>query len=258
MIRLVQPDRVWGIPNVSPPCMKLETWLRMAGLPYELAPLDFAQAPKGKIPYIIEEDGTRMGDSTLIIEHLKSKHGKDLDAGLTAEQRAISLAFRRMMKENLYWVIVYARYKVEPGASVYRQMLIDNMGPLPEELRAAAADRLRASVLEQLQGHGLGRHTQEEAYLIGRQDLAAISEFLGQKPYFMGEQPTLVDATAYAIVSNIIELPIESAVKDFGLSRANLVSYCQRMRERFFPELRSEAREGATEHAGGMPEEALA
>ncbi|WP_437834850.1 glutathione S-transferase N-terminal domain-containing protein [Sorangium sp. So ce1153] len=53
--------------------MKLETWLRIAGIPYETAPLDLAAAPKGKVPYI-EEAGVRIGDSTLIIDHLQRTH----------------------------------------------------------------------------------------------------------------------------------------------------------------------------------------
>jgi glutathione S-transferase len=220
--------------------MKLETWLRMANVPYEVAPLDLASAPKGKIPYIIEEDGSKMGDSTLIIEHLKSKHGRDLDAGLTAEQRAISLAFRRMMKESLYGVIVYSRYKDERNWGTYRNMLggaTEDQPPDPGRL--AWADSYRKIIVDGLHGQGIGRHTQEEAYRIGIADVTAVSDYLGNKPFFMGEQVTLVDATVYAQLSNLMEVPIESTVKDFGLSRDNLVRYCQRMRERFFPELRA-------------------
>lgn len=240
MIRLVQYEPVWGLPNVSPPCMKLETWFRMAGIPYELAPLELARAPKGKVPYIIEEDGSRIGDSTLIIEYLTAKHGKDLDAVLTQEQRAISLAFRRMMKENLYWVIVYSRYKDEGNWVRYRQMIMaSSLRGVPEEQRRDIADAFRKVILDQLHGHGMGRHTQEEAYSIGIADLRAISDYLGDKPFFMGEQLTTVDATLYATLANIIEVPIACSVKEFGQSRENLVRYCQRMGERFFPEMRA-------------------
>ncbi|WP_438007655.1 hypothetical protein WME89_02300 [Sorangium sp. So ce321] len=43
--------------------MKLETWLRIAGIPCETAPLDLAAAPRGKVPYI-EEAGVGIGDTT--------------------------------------------------------------------------------------------------------------------------------------------------------------------------------------------------
>jgi hypothetical protein len=35
-IKLFQFPRMFGIPNVSPFCCKLETWLRIAGIPYEV------------------------------------------------------------------------------------------------------------------------------------------------------------------------------------------------------------------------------
>src|SRR3569832_789306 len=101
MIRLHQAESAWGLPNISPPCMELETWLRIAGIPYTVAPPDMTLAPKGKVPYI-DDGGTLIGDATLIIEHLASTTGKDPDEGLTAAERGPALAFRRMMKDSLY------------------------------------------------------------------------------------------------------------------------------------------------------------
>jgi glutathione S-transferase len=69
-ITLVQFPRRLGVPNPSPFCVKLELWLKLAGIPYtvqyQVMP---GKAPKKKIPYIVE-GGRMMGDSTLIIEHL--------------------------------------------------------------------------------------------------------------------------------------------------------------------------------------------
>jgi glutathione S-transferase len=239
MIRLVQTLGAWGLPNISPPCMKLETWLRISGVPYQVAPLDMANAPKGKIPYIIDQDGSRIGDSTLIVSHLKAARGVDPDAELTSEQRAVALAFRRMLKENFYWVIIHERYKEERNWPQYREILIGNLGFLPEEHRGPGADMYRKMILDQLQGHGMGRHTAEEVHRIGREDLAAVSDHLGNKPFFLGERPTTVDATVYAYVASMIGMGLPSPVRDFGRSRENLVRYCQRMHQRFFPELSS-------------------
>ena len=237
MIRLVQLKRSWGLPNVSPACMKLETWLRMTDVPYEVAPLDMANAPKGKVPYIVLEDGIRMGDSTLIVEHLATQHGRSPDAELTAEQRAVSLAFRRMMKEELYWVICHSRYKDTRNWGTYKQLLVESLEGVPQEQRPAVADMYQKIIVDQLQGQGMGRHSQEEVYRLGIEDVTAVSDYLGDKPFFMGARPTTVDATVYAYLANIVEVPLESPVKDFGLSRGNVVGYLRRMRSRFFPEL---------------------
>ena len=78
-IRLFQFPRMFSIPNLSPFCCKLETWLRIAGIPYEVVDtLEPRKAPKGKLPFI-EDAGLRMGDTSLIIEHLVRTRGVDPD-----------------------------------------------------------------------------------------------------------------------------------------------------------------------------------
>ena len=55
MIKIHQFEPAFGLPNASPFCMKLETYLRMAGIPFALATpnmQDMRKAPKGKMPFI--------------------------------------------------------------------------------------------------------------------------------------------------------------------------------------------------------------
>eukprot|EP00475_Leptophrys_vorax_P013787 TRINITY_DN20148_c0_g1_i3.p1 TRINITY_DN20148_c0_g1~~TRINITY_DN20148_c0_g1_i3.p1 ORF type:complete len:205 (+),score=43.10 TRINITY_DN20148_c0_g1_i3:48-662(+) len=106
------PDlRPWGYPNASPYSSKLETWLRMAEIPFTvIRGMDLQHAPKGKVPYI-ELDGKLMGDSQLIIEYLSKKwpNCKCTDAHLTPEEKAISLAFIRLSCESLVASMGYSR-----------------------------------------------------------------------------------------------------------------------------------------------------
>jgi hypothetical protein len=55
-IKLFQFPRMLGVPNVSPFCCKLETWLRIAQLPYEVVETrDPRKGPKGKLPFTARE-----------------------------------------------------------------------------------------------------------------------------------------------------------------------------------------------------------
>ena len=98
MIRLNQGPRGWDTPNLSPFCTKLEAYLRMAEIPYEAIEGDPRKAPKGKIPWI-EVDGESIGDSSLIIDHLKRQLGDPLDARLSDEQHALGHAVKRMFED---------------------------------------------------------------------------------------------------------------------------------------------------------------
>jgi len=236
MVELYLLPPIWGLPNISPPCMKLETWLRIAQIPYEPRPANMQEAPKGKVPYI--RAGERlMGDSTLIIEHLKKAYGRVPDQGLSKAERAVSLAFRRMLKENFYWVIAYTRWADELNWPTYKALLASLVASgAPEAQQDAITGHLRASTLEQIRGHGIGRHSREDIYAIGVADLDAVSSFLGDKPFFMGEEPTTADAVVFSYVAHAVDVPLESPVKEHGRTLTNLLEHGKRMRARFFPE----------------------
>ena len=75
MITLRQFPPALGLPNASPFCLKLELYLRMAGLPYRNRyTLELHRAPKGKLPWI-DDDGIAMADSGLIIVPRLARRG---------------------------------------------------------------------------------------------------------------------------------------------------------------------------------------
>ncbi len=79
-------------PNGSPYPIKLETYLRMAGIKYEN---DFEEfmSPKGKSPWITI-NGEDIADSQLAIEHLTKVLKKDVDAHLNEEEKARARSIR--------------------------------------------------------------------------------------------------------------------------------------------------------------------
>jgi glutathione S-transferase len=234
MIALHQFARTWGIPSLSQFCVKVETYLRLTHLPYEIVESMPLKAPRGKLPFIVD-DGQKIADSRLIVEYLKKTYGDTLDAALTAEQKGIATALQRLLEEHLYWVGMMTRWNYsEANWQTNKQAIFH---PLPPVIRDIAATVYRWRIKGQIVGHGLGRLTAEEAFALGREDLDALSDFLGDKPYFMGENPTSLDASAYGILVNTLGCPIESPLKDYAVSKTNLVRYCQRIQAEYFPEL---------------------
>lgn len=232
IVRLVQFPRVWGR-NVSPFALKLETWLKLAGIPFEIrASMNLAKAPKGKLPFIVD-GGREIGDSTLIIEHLKATRGIDPDAGLSWRQRAEATALQRLFEEHLYFIGVYSRYVDPEGWTTLRR---DFFSALPAPARPLAARWLRRRVGRMLHAQGLGRHRPAEIYAMGRRDLEAIALFLGDRPFFAGDQLTTIDAVAYGFLANILAVPIETELKRAALEHTNLVQWCETMEAGLYPE----------------------
>ena len=226
-----QMPSAWGLPSISPFCLKLEVYLRMSGIPFRsvVDATPFA-GPKGKLPWI-EHDGKRIGDSGFIIEYLERRFGCDPNATLSAAERGVARALRRLIEENLYWTMVYDRWVVDENWQMFRDVVL---GGVPAALRAAVAAFARRGVRRQLTGHGIGLHTRDEIHAIGCGDVAAIADVLADKPFLMGDTPTEIDAVAYGLLPNVMHVPIESPVKDAALARSNLVAYLERMRDRYF------------------------
>jgi len=219
--------------------MEIETWLRMAKLPYQnvvATVQNFSLAPKGKIPFI-EYKGKLVGDSNLIIEMFKKQEGIDLDASLSASERAISHAFRRMIKENIYWAGIHIRYDIPENWQGFREVLGSTLftDPVTPEQWQPVAEGIRKTMLARMSGQGIGVHNSEEIDQIITADLQSLSDFLADKPFFMGEEPTTLDVTAYSHIGNFLKPPYASPIVDYLRQLPNLCQHYDRMINRFFP-----------------------
>lgn len=231
MIKLIQFPAAFGLPNLSPFCIKVEMLLKMAGLDYEtVATGNPRRGPKGKLP-AIEDDGALIGDSEAIRRHLERKYQIDFDAGLDGKARAVAHAFARTLEERTYWVGVYSRWV---DARFWPQMRATAFGSLPPVIRGVVASLVRRQIRRTLHGQGIGRHTQAEIYALGQADIDAIAAQLGDQPYFMGAAPSSVDATVFAFTASVLVPPLASPLKDAALRHGNLVAYVERLRARYF------------------------
>lgn len=234
MIIFHQWPAVFGLPSFSPFCMKLETWLRLAGLPYEMGSGDYSRAPKGKMPYI-ELDGDRIGDSAIIIDYLEHKLGVAPDAHLDDAQRTTAHVYRRMLEEHTYWNVVEVRYRSDAHWAVHRAAMKSILPPMPPEVADQFLARAREVMMAQLHAQGMGRHSADEAAELGLQDMRALDRLLGDKPFFFGDRPSSFDCVAYGTLANLRVPAFDSPLVRWVRERPSFTAFCDRMHARFFP-----------------------
>lgn len=226
-VRLHQFPRVWGR-NISPFTLKLESWLTLAGIPFEIVETTNPRAgPKGKIPFI-EDDGRKIGDSSLIIEHLVRTRGVDLDEGLDALARAESLALQRLFEEHLYFIGSFSRWLDPEGWRTVKPALFRSVPPGVREIAAAV---IRRKVHRDLMGQGVLRHAPDEIYAMAAADLEAVSVLLDDGPFFFRGRPHTIDCVAYGCLANILLVPVETGLKRAARRFANLGQFCQAMEQ---------------------------
>jgi glutathione S-transferase len=225
----------WGVPfpTSAPFPLKLATWMRMLGVDFEwVVENDPGKGPKGKSPWI-EHGATRMGDSTLIIEYLRSTFSlPDLDAALSAEQLALSNVVQRMLEEHYHQCFEHQLFFGRGG-----QDRLDEFGrSFPPVLSFIVPRVMKRAFVKQLHARGMGRHPEEVIIAQGCEDLDSLSALLGDKLYFHGDAPSEIDACIFGFLGVSVYVEGDNPLYRHGSSNSNLMAYCERMRERYFPE----------------------
>jgi len=228
MITLFGFGPAFGLPDPSPFVMKTEVQLKMAGLSYQWQRSGPQAAPKGKLPFI-DDDGLVIADSTFIRSHLESAYRVDLDCGLYTFERALAWTMERMLEDQLYFALLHARWMDDRNFAKGPAHFFDGA---PEGAAAAGRERVRAT----LHGHGLSRHSDAEIAELAARSLGALCDFLGDKPYLMGERECGADATLFAMLAGILTPFFESKLRDSALGHKNLVAYSERMMQHYYPE----------------------
>lgn len=55
-----------------------------------------------------------------------------------------------------------------------------------------------------LDTQGIGRHSPQDRLHLLTEDLRAVSIYLGDNPYFLGEEPTEIDCTIFGVMSQFV------------------------------------------------------
>lgn len=236
MIVLHQFAPMYGLPNPSPFCIKLETYLRLAKLEYRVQTIKGRiKSPTGKAPYI-EINGQIMADSGLIIEHLEKTSGHPVDGKLTLTERAQSLAFQRLMEEHLYHVAGYARW-LDPEHPDETLGYVKQVIGLRGFIGGLIARIVQKDVKKSIYAQGIGRHPASTIWKLGVDDVNALAHFLSARPWGFGDRATVFDAVLFAFVASIIRTPWNFPLKEATIKHRNLVDHSERMLATYFPEL---------------------
>ena len=84
MVTLYSYPELFGVADNNGYGLKVFAFLRLTGLPFTHEHIfDVSTAPRGQLPYGVVDDEA-IGDSEIIIAHLKRKYRLTIDAALTA------------------------------------------------------------------------------------------------------------------------------------------------------------------------------
>lgn len=245
VVYLVQFPVSPKVRSISPFSVKLETWLRMTGIPYENI-YSGKMSKKGQVPFI-EMNGKQIPDSNLAIEFLKT-YFKDanpkvlqIDSGLTPEQSGIAHTTKMMMENHTCLAGFYYRYVLNMPEFFLKMIepSKDAFPPIGIKFFRYVTPKI---VKLRLYLHGLGRHSPQEIAEFSFQDLDAISKILGTKKFYLGDKPSTIDCTLFGHLIQFLYIPMDFPQKAHMTEHCqNIVDYVERMREEFWPDWNEES-----------------
>jgi glutathione S-transferase len=221
MITLYSYPTLFGVADNNGYGLKVFAFLRLVSLPFVHEHIfDASGAPRGQLPYIID-DGETIGDSETIIAHLIRKYRLTIDAVLSARERNVSLLVTRLL-DDLYWVMSYSRWKDDRCWPAFRAALMREHPSITEQ----GLTKAREFNFQRYHFQGIGRYAPDAAYARGLADLGVLADLVPADGYVHGANPTSIDAGIYGFIANIHFYDIDTPLKQFVSSQQNLVRHC--------------------------------
>lgn len=215
------------MPNISPFVLKLETYLRMADIPYQISTKK-PFGPSGKTPWI-SLNGIDVTDSQLIIEYLNKKFAKNLwPVDATSADKAMANSARIMLEEHFFWGMAHWRFI--KGLNTLDRIMVAP-GLQMKVIKFFFPGRVKKALYSQ----GLGRHGYDKMFHLVSTDLRIVSDLLGSKQFILGDEPCEVDCALFGALAQVFwGMPDSPYEKLANEQLVNLKDYCIRMREKFW------------------------
>merc|ERR1712226_857618 len=238
IVYLYQFPRCPKLPNISPKCLKVETWLKLRGIKYENINHNAKlRSKRGLLPFV-ELNGEEIADSEIIIKTLAKTYNKEMDAALNQEQKNIQHAMLTMVDNHLHGAfMMWATKNADNLLNGYKLNLQQLMGmKIPAGiLNFLFKHSYCKKGLAKAKASGFKGYTPEEVEEEGKKDLLVLKEMLGEQQFFFGDEPHSLDLVAFCHIAQIlnVESEVVCPLRDYMNEECkNLVGLYNRMKDR--------------------------
>ncbi|MGV6805252.1 MAG: glutathione S-transferase family protein [Ruegeria sp.] len=227
MLTLLTYPSAFGLFSASPFCVKTAYMLQLAGQHWRRSDMvDPRRMPHSKLP-VLRTPERLVPDSDQIRDWLELQ-GADFNRGLNDVQKGQSRALIRMAEEHLYFQIVLDRWGNDEVWPILRETFFYE---IPRIVRRPISNSIRQSVLKGLRSQGIARFSKAERLARLEHDLEAISAFLWQSAYLMGDNPTSADLSVGPMLAAMRATPVDTPLTRRIKQDTLLNSYVDRMEQ---------------------------
>ena len=235
-VYLYQTNRTPRIPSIVPKELKVESFLKLHGIPYENVNHNSRMTlKKVKMPYI-ELNGEEVAEVDVVLK-VAEKFEKNMSENLTAEQKNVEHAMIKMVENHLYWAIM--EWRSDFMDNTIKAYKINLTNYLDSKLPPALLNfHYKMNVIKKMQKKtkSQGHHDLDGA---AKNDMKVLSEILGEKEFMFGTEPCMLDLAVFSVLAQLLmvdeefQCPLKDHLKE---NYQNLVDLVTRMKERCWAE----------------------
>jgi len=220
-------------PCIAPYPLKLETFLRMYGIKYEIdidGTKNNNNADDQKSAFVtVDLEETQ--DTQNCVKFICEKYNLDPQKHLDERQKSLERAFLHLLEHHIYWGISLYRWVYDGARS------LEKIQYLPPATIASIPNVCR-TVEQAAWFHGIGKKAPADVVEDIIRDLASMSRLLGEKKYFLSNtNPTELDCTAFAMLAQMYWTMEESPYYASMTGQyKNLADFCNRIKQEFWPD----------------------
>ncbi|CAI4232379.1 unnamed protein product [Auanema sp. JU1783] len=230
VVYLYQFPQVKTARNLSPFCLKIETFLRINKISYELRDTVLARSEHGLLPFI-ELNGEHIADSKIIEQRLIAHF--DVKPVGTEQDEAVGHLISRAF--DLHTFFLFIHFKIaEPEKMI---ALLSGFG-LPKILLPVlvpiAACLFKRKANKKVSGALGGLYSESDFKSQLKLDLQALDTVLSDKKYLGGDKISTHDCGVFGQLTTVY-YPFDNYCKDAIDEFPRLVKYMENIREEVFP-----------------------
>ncbi|KAI1389702.1 uncharacterized protein F4822DRAFT_210226 [Hypoxylon trugodes] len=190
-----------GLPSFNPSCLKWQTFLKLAGVEFQVAPSNNHASPTGALPFLIPPSNTSNPSAHIPIPSNKlEKYAAEKGTSEIPDVSNLKLeAYESLLDYRIRNAWLYSLYLSRPNSALLSQLYVEPIST-SQPIRATILYQLRhAAEAEILKSTGTHVVNSRALYRGAREAFEALSTVLGEEEWFFGvPEPTLFDAAVFA------------------------------------------------------------
>ncbi|KAI1657249.1 hypothetical protein F4813DRAFT_360864 [Daldinia decipiens] len=201
-------DALNGLPSFNPSCLKWQTFLKLAGVDFQVIPSNNHASPTGALPFLVPSSNPNSFAAPLPIPSSKlEQYAAESGTHKTSEVSSLKLeAYESLLDHRIRNAWLYSLYLSRPNSALLSHLYVTPVSA-SQIVKATILYQLRhAAEAQILRSIGTLTMDSKKLYDGAREAFEALSTILGPGDWFFeAPEPSLFDSTVFSYTHLLLD-----------------------------------------------------